>query len=355
VGGIKFSVADGKTGFLVEPKDADALAVRLAELLNSPDLLKRFGLQSIRRVQKHFTWERVTRMLAATYEEVIREVQVEAGANLTAQQDLVDQGFTDLIQTLTQTHKQLSNQVIHFGRTLTEALQRGNKILVCGNGGSAADAQHFAAELTGRFQVHPRQALPAIALTADTVLLTAWANDVSFDKIFSRQVEAFGQPGDVLLLLSTSGKSRNLVEACKTARRRGVTSLALLGKDGGSLAGIADQSVIVPAEQTTRIQETQILILHLVCELIELNLFAGPAEGKAKANGKGSLEELPITAQGDVILPFGAKPVPASTPVSAAKRELPRVAKSKHNGDIGNNEKSRWKGNSGNRRSARAR
>jgi D-inositol-3-phosphate glycosyltransferase len=342
VGGIKFSVADGKTGFLVEPKDTDALAARLAELLSSPDVLKRFGLQAIRRVQKHFTWERVVRMLAATYEEVIRETQVEAGESLAAQQDLVDQGFTDLVQALTQTRQQLSNQIIHFGRTLIEALQRGNKILVCGNGGSAADAQHFTAELTGRFQVHPRQALQAIALTADTVLLTAWANDVSFDKVFSRQVEAFGQPGDVLLLISTSGKSRNLVEACKAARRRGVTSLALLGKDGGSLAGIADQSVIVPSMQTTRIQETQILILHLACEMIELSLFSTPTGRKAKTNGKGNRKEQPVLAQGDVILPI------------ATKRDLPRAAKTNKNGDIGKNEKPGWKGNSGNRRSERA-
>jgi phosphoheptose isomerase len=152
---------------------------------------------------------------------------------------------------------------------MTTCLSNGGKILVCGNGGSAADAQHFAAEFVGRFKYPDRKGLPVMALTADTAFLTAWANDVSYEKVFSRQVEAFGQPGDVLFAISTSGNSRNLVEACAAARRRGLTCIALLGGSGGDVLPLADLAIVVPSTDTARIQEVQILVLHLLTELVE--------------------------------------------------------------------------------------
>jgi D-sedoheptulose 7-phosphate isomerase len=157
---------------------------------------------------------------------------------------------------------------------LAQSLAAGGKALACGNGGSAADAQHFAAELVGRFKRGERRALPVISLTTDTAVMTAWANDAQFDEVFARQVEALGRPGDVLVAMSTSGASRNLVRALEAARERGMRSVALLGRDGGQCRKLSDVPVVVPVDDTQRIQEVQLLALHTLCELVEERLFA---------------------------------------------------------------------------------
>lgn len=148
---------------------------------------------------------------------------------------------------------------------IIETLRSGNKILLCGNGGSAADAQHIAAELVVRY-CHERQALPAVAITTDTSIITAHANDYDFDTIFCRQIEALGRAGDCLLALSTSGKSSNICEAAKAARKIGIHVVALTGGNGGALAPLADIAVVVPSTVTARIQEAHILIAHWWCE-----------------------------------------------------------------------------------------
>ena len=147
-------------------------------------------------------------------------------------------------------------------------LSDGGKILVAGNGGSAAVAQHFAAEFVAMYKI-ARRAHPAVALTTDTSILTAVSNDHHFNNIFSRQVEAHGRPGDILFVLSTSGNSMNLIKALKTAKRNGVKTVALLGKGGGKTKGLADYEIIVPSANTPRIQELQKLILHSVAEEVE--------------------------------------------------------------------------------------
>jgi D-sedoheptulose 7-phosphate isomerase len=156
---------------------------------------------------------------------------------------------------------------------MQDALRSGHKILVCGNGGSAAESQHFAAELTGRFR-RERRALAAVALSVDTSALTAIANDYGFDRVFARQVEALGEQGDVLLALSTSGQSPNVVLAAQTARRLGLAVVALTGQSAGALGQQADVVVAVPESNTARIQEVQLSILHLLCEEIERALAA---------------------------------------------------------------------------------
>jgi len=155
---------------------------------------------------------------------------------------------------------------------ITECLERGNKILICGNGGSAADSQHFAAELVGRFKLE-RKGLPAIALTTDTSILTAIGNDYGFDHIFERQIEALGKEGDILVGISTSGNSENVIRAVKKAKDMGVYTIGLLGKDGGKLKDLVDLSLIVPSNSTPRIQECHVLIYHIVCEEVERRLF----------------------------------------------------------------------------------
>ncbi|MCU0256728.1 MAG: SIS domain-containing protein [Vicinamibacterales bacterium] len=152
--------------------------------------------------------------------------------------------------------------------TMAAALRDGRKVLVCGNGGSAAEAQHFAAELMGRF-TRERAAWPAIALTTDTSALTAIGNDYGFERVFARQVEGLGAPGDVVLGISTSGASPNVLAAFAAAASRGLTTIALTGRDGGELGRVAAIHVNVPHGVTARVQEAQLTILHAMCELIE--------------------------------------------------------------------------------------
>ena len=157
------------------------------------------------------------------------------------------------------------------------ALSNGNKILACGNGGSAADCQHFAAELVGRFE-RERLPLPAMALTTDTSIMTAVGNDYSFQEIYSKQVQAFGQAGDVLLAISTSGNSANVVQAIEAALDREMRVVALTGKGGGMIAamlGADDVNICVPHDRTARIQEVHLLTIHCMCDGIDNALFGG--------------------------------------------------------------------------------
>ena len=149
-----------------------------------------------------------------------------------------------------------------------EALANGQALLVFGNGGSAADAQHFAAEFVGRF-ARERRAVPALALTTDTSALTAIANDYGFERVFARQIEAFGAPGDVAVAISTSGNSANVIEGLRTAAERGMTTVALTGRDGGEAGAIADIHLNVPHEVTARVQEVHAVLLHVICDLVE--------------------------------------------------------------------------------------
>ncbi|AEF95810.1 D-sedoheptulose 7-phosphate isomerase [Methanotorris igneus] len=155
---------------------------------------------------------------------------------------------------------------------IAEVLKNGNKILICGNGGSAADAQHFAAEIVGRFKLE-RKGLPAIALTTDTSILTAIGNDYGFEMIFERQVEALGKKGDVLVGISTSGNSKNVIRAVNKAKEMGIYTIGLLGKGGGKLKDIVDLALVVPSNDTARIQECHLTIYHVICEEVEKRLF----------------------------------------------------------------------------------
>ena len=151
---------------------------------------------------------------------------------------------------------------------MAERLRRGCRILVCGNGGSAADAQHFAAELSGRY-LKERRPLAGLALTTDTSALTAIGNDYGFDQVFSRQVEALGRPGDLLVGISTSGNSPNVIRAVESAQGLGMRALCLLGRDGGQLAPLADDALVVPSSVTARIQEVHQMVYHFWCEALD--------------------------------------------------------------------------------------
>ena len=167
--------------------------------------------------------------------------------------------------------RKIMPEVASAGLRVRTALEKGRKILTCGNGGSAADSQHMAAEFVGRF-VKERQSLPALALTVDTSLLTAVGNDYGFDCVFSRQVEGLGQEGDVLIAISTSGNSANVVKAVKTAKEKGIYVIALTGENGGILAKESDLCLAVPSQVTARIQEMHIMIIHMICEVAEADI-----------------------------------------------------------------------------------
>jgi len=171
-------------------------------------------------------------------------------------------------QAIALVREHLVPQITECALLMAAALRDGKKILLMGNGGSAADAQHFAAEMVGRF-LRERRGLPAIALTTDTSILTAVGNDYGFDRIFSRQVEALAQPGDVVVGISTSGNSRNVLAAMTLAEELGCRTVGLLGQDGGVLAEAVSLAITVPVRETPHVQEAHITIIHMLCDLIE--------------------------------------------------------------------------------------
>ena len=153
---------------------------------------------------------------------------------------------------------------------IVDALKNGNKILLCGNGGSAADAQHIAAELTGRYKTE-RRGLPGIALTTDTSAITAIGNDYGYDRVFDRQVESLANKGDVIIGISTSGNSKNVVSALKLGQELGCKTVGLTGRDGGAMNAVCDINMVVPSNNTPRIQEMHILFGHTICQIIDNN------------------------------------------------------------------------------------
>jgi D-sedoheptulose 7-phosphate isomerase len=185
--------------------------------------------------------------------------------------------FRESAELKMQAAEQLAEPISKAVEIMFTALSNGNKILACGNGGSAADCQHFAAELVGRFE-RERLPLPAMALTTDTSIMTAVGNDYSFSEIYSKQVQAFGQAGDVLLAISTSGNSGNVVQAVEAALEREMRVVALTGKNGGIIATMLseeDANICVPHERTARIQEVHLLTIHCICDGIDNALFGG--------------------------------------------------------------------------------
>lgn len=170
-------------------------------------------------------------------------------------------------------NEQLLNKIEEVCRLCVEIYRNSKKTILAGNGGSAADAQHIAAELVGRYGFD-RPSIPSLALTTDTSCLTAIGNDYGYDRVFSRQLEGMGQSGDLFIGISTSGNSKNIINAFEVAKQKGITTVALVGRDGGEMARIADIAIVVPSEFTPRIQESHILIGHIICDIIEKEIFA---------------------------------------------------------------------------------
>lgn len=290
VGGIKFTVRDGEAGYLVPPDDPDALAERIAHLHRQPRLANVLRKRAIRRANDLFTWRRVAEGVASLYESVLASSS-PARREKAGQLAVVDGGFEGILDSLREARRELRDRIVEAAEAVSAAFAGDGKMLVCGNGGSAADAQHLAAELVGRFKAKHRRALPAIALTADSAVLTAWANDAGYEEVFARQIEALGQPGDVLVAISTSGRSPNVARALDAARRRGIRTVALLGRDGGECRPLADVAITVPSADTQHIQEVHVVVIHILCELVEAAVLAEPARraSSARRSAEGRL------------------------------------------------------------------
>jgi glycosyltransferase involved in cell wall biosynthesis/phosphoheptose isomerase len=268
VGGIKYTVVDGETGYLVRPNDPEALAGRLQRLRDDPILARRMGQEGARRAALRFTWRKVAQAVAGVVEEVLghgNQDRTDRGRRVR----MVDEVFCSAIDGLTKWRDRLCPAVVAAARLMGGSFERGGKLLVCGNGGSAADAQHFAGELVGRLRDQDGSGLRALALTADPVVVTGWSEGPGFDDVFARQVRTFGAPGDVLVCISTSGRSPNLLRACAQARGMGLACVALLGVRGGELARMADVVISVPSADAQRTQEVHLIALPRISTLRE--------------------------------------------------------------------------------------
>ncbi len=184
---------------------------------------------------------------------------------------MIDNEMQNHLKTIQKSIDEIQSYIYTACVIITDTLARGNKVLLCGNGGSAADAQHIAAELTGRYKTQ-RKGLCGIALTTDTSALTAIANDYGYDRVFDRQVEAIACEGDLLIGISTSGNSKNVNNALKMAKEIGCRTIGFSGRDGGGMSGLCDVNIIVPSDDTPRIQEMHIMIGHILCQAVDDSL-----------------------------------------------------------------------------------
>ena len=184
--------------------------------------------------------------------------------------ETIKKEFESHLKTIQMVQNNMENTLADASKIVVETLKNGNKVLLCGNGGSAADAQHFAAELTGRYKTE-REGLAAIALTTDTSALTAIGNDYGYERVFDRQTQALAREGDLLIGISTSGNSKNIINALQVAKELGCSTIGLSGRDGGAMNAVCDINVVVSSDNTPRIQEMHILFIHTICQLVDDN------------------------------------------------------------------------------------
>ncbi|MFC7402368.1 glycosyltransferase [Citricoccus sp. GCM10030269] len=267
VGGLLDSIDDGTTGLLVPPRDVDATAAAIRRLAEDPALAARMGEAGRERVQRLFNWERAAVLTEEAYQSALSTYERKHPSRPEATRRRLADHRTELDRVLTELEND-AGLLDRWGRRLFELVRDGGRVLAAGNGGSAAEAQHFTAELVGRFQ-GDRQALAAVCLSAETSSLTAIVNDYGADEMFARQVQAHGRDGDVLVLLSTSGTSSNVMEAARRARQEGLQVWALTGRGPNPLAALADEAICVPADTTSVVQEAHLVLLHTLCAVME--------------------------------------------------------------------------------------
>ncbi|KUG52970.1 hypothetical protein AVL61_12165 [Kocuria rosea subsp. polaris] len=277
VGGLLDSIEDGVTGLHVPPRDVPATAAALGTLLGDPELAARMGRAGRERVERLFDWRRVAQETERSYARVVARHRREHPPLLGQTEQWLG-SHLDELAVAARDAAQHADVVDRWGARLAGLLTDGGRVLAVGNGGSAAEAQHFTAELVGRF-VDDRRPLSAVCLSAETSSLTAIVNDYGVEEVFARQVQAHGRPGDVLVVLSTSGRSPNVLAAADRAREHGLHVWALTGPGPNPLTERADESLTVAAPSTSVIQEVHLMLLHAVCAAVDARLApsAGPA------------------------------------------------------------------------------
>jgi type III pantothenate kinase len=264
VGGMIDSVVDGRTGVHVPPRDPDRLAEAIGSLLSHPALCRRYGTAGSKRARRLYDWRRV----AAQAEEVYAGVAREAGTGPVEEESASSGGRIDRLAEALATLRENAEEIDGWGEWLGRRLLEGGRLLAAGNGGSAAEAQHLTAELVGRFGTE-RRALSAIPLHGDGSALTAIANDYGAEEAFARQVEAHGRPGDVLVAISTSGRSANVLRAVETANRLGMMTWALTGPGPNPLADLADEALTCATADMATVQEMHLVVVHLLCAAVD--------------------------------------------------------------------------------------
>lgn len=274
VGGIKYSIVDGQTGYLVPPNDPVALAEKINNLVSDKVLLSRMSQEAIRRVNTLFTWQQVANMVSQLYERILAEEQTDRKDNILEEFSLIDAAFEDAANMITVCRKQLRLPIRNATHMICKSLQQGRKVLVCGNGNSYMQVQQFMSSLAARMDAMAGPALPVIALSGGITGPAAplYDYDHTTRDALARQVEALGRKGDVLLCLSKDGQSANIVKAMEMARRQGMSCIALLGKDGGEAIEYADVPLLVPFGNVQLIEEMHLHLLHTLALLLENRL-----------------------------------------------------------------------------------
>lgn len=263
VGGISFTVRNNETGRLIPPQKSDELARNLLELLDNQSVLDAMSQKAIQHVWRSFTWERVSEQIKDLYEKIIPEHKDKRNM------ERLKTYFHEASQALIKSAEVLPVDIIKVSNLMITTLLSGNKIMVCGNGGSAAESQHFVAELIGRFEIPERSGYAAISLNTDNAVLTAWANDFGYDFIFQRQIQSLGKSGDLLICLSTSGNSPNILHALEQARKQNIHTVNILGKKGGKAISLSNLNIVIPSDNTAHIQEIHLHVIHQLCRLVE--------------------------------------------------------------------------------------
>lgn len=290
VGGIKFTVRDSETGYLVPPNDPDALAERLAHLYANPKLMSLFSRQAIQRVNDLFTWRKVTTAIAALYEEVLSSTQPDRQLE-PDQLGAIDQEFDGILEALQETRRRLRAQLQEAAKLLTSCLANGGKLLTGGHGDSAADAERLAACLVGRSRSADRSGLPALFLNGGGLYIETVAHDLGHEYALARQIEAFGRAGDVFLGMSSEGGCPSLFRAFEAAHRLGLRCVAMLGLESAEIRRQADVVLAVPSSDRHDVEEVQLVLIHLLCGLIEERLAS--YDGVTAKHGISKVWELP--------------------------------------------------------------
>ena len=268
VGGIKFTVRDSETGYLVPPNNPQALAERLAHLYTHPKLLSVFSRQAMQRVNDLFTWQKVTRAVVALYEEVLAANQPNRRKE-PDQLAAIDRAFDGVLEAIQESRRRLRTTLLEAAQVLSACFTNGGKVLTCGQGDSAADADHLAASFVGRLRSADRPGFPALSLNAGGLHMHAGSNG---EHVFARQVETFGRPEDVFIGISADGMSQAFIQAFKTAHRRGLYCIAMLGMEGVEIRRFADVVLMVPSSNRQLIEEIQLVLIHLLCGLVDERL-----------------------------------------------------------------------------------